>query len=296
MVDYNPKEWLNLVFSVSRADTVRKLTPLILVIGVYTAVLAFLIIDYWKIGENTDLRNISLMHSLLGFVLSMLLVFRTNTAYDRWWEGRKQWGNAVNSSRNLALKINSLLAPDNEKDRKFFQQMIPNYFFSLKNHLRKNLIASEFEAADGFPLIHLNASQHVPNDIAGLLFARLVHLQRTGLISAEELLFVNGEITKFTDVCGACERIKNTPIPYSYSAFLKKFIMFFCLTLPVGYIFSLHYLIIPFVMFIFYVLASLEVIAEEIEDPFGTDANDLPLDRICETIRSSSKQILHAKF
>ncbi len=114
MVDYNPKEWLRFIFFFPRADTARKLLPLLIAIGLYSAILAYLIIEYWKIGQNSDLKNISLMHSLLGFVISMLLVFRTNTAYDRWWEGRKQWGMLVNSSRNMALKLDALL---DEKDR-----------------------------------------------------------------------------------------------------------------------------------------------------------------------------------
>jgi ion channel-forming bestrophin family protein len=94
------------------------------------------------------------------------------------------------------------------------------------------------------------------------------------------------------NICGACERIKNTPIPFSYSSFLKKFVALYCASLPFGYVFSLHYLVIPFVIFVFYILASLEIIAEEIEDPFGEDANDLPTDTICRTIRQSAQQVL----
>ena len=94
------------------------------------------------------------------------------------------------------------------------------------------------------------------------------------------------------DICGACERIKNTPIPYSYSGFIKKFIVLYIVTLPVGYVFNLGYLVIPVVIFVFYVLASLELIAEEIEDPFGKDSNDLPMERIAENIKKNVSQIL----
>jgi ion channel-forming bestrophin family protein len=91
-------------------------------------------------------------------------------------------------------------------------------------------------------------------------------------------------LRSFTDICGACERIRNTPIPYSYSLFLKKFIFFYVMTLPMAYVFSLGYYVVPVVVFIFYAMASLELIAEEIEEPFGHDDNDLPLTRICEKI------------
>jgi putative membrane protein len=97
---------------------------------------------------------------------------------------------------------------------------------------------------------------------------------------------------QYLEICGACERIKNTPIPYSYSSFIKKFIVIYTLTLPFGVAFSLGYLAIPVVTFIFYVLASLELIAEEIEDPFGDDANDLPMKRLATVIGQNAEEIL----
>jgi len=96
----------------------------------------------------------------------------------------------------------------------------------------------------------------------------------------------------FTDICGACERIKNTPIPFSYSVFIKKFIFFYIMTLPFGYVFSLGYLVIPVVVFVFYVLASLELIAEEIEDPFGGDANDVPTEKLAQNIQRNINELL----
>jgi putative membrane protein len=292
MVDYNPKEWLKYIFYFQKADTVRKLTPLILTIGVYSAILAYLLLVYWRVGENTDLKNISLMHSLLGFVISMLLVFRTNTAYDRWWEGRKQWGALMNASRNLSIKINGLLRAEHVDERAFFRIMIPNYAISLKNHLRGRYLPGELESTATFNKSTVQAQDHLPNQIAAAIFAKTVDLQQRGILLPEHILVLDKEIQTLTDVCGACERIKNTPIPLSYSSFIKKFIFIYCLTLPVGYVFSLHFLVIPFVMFVFYVLASLEVIAEEIEDPFGEDSNDLPIDRICQGIRGSAESIL----
>ena len=111
-------------------------------------------------------------------------------------------------------------------------------------------------------------------------------------ISGEQLIFLNGELSSFTDICGACERIKNTPIPYSYSAFIKKFFFIYIMTLPFGYVFTLGYWVVPVVAVVFYVLGSLELIAEEIEDPFGRDSNDLPMDKIAENIRKHVAEIL----
>lgn len=292
MIDYNPKEWFRYIFYFQKADTVRKLTPLILTIGAYSAILSYLILIHWRIGENTDLKNISLMHSLLGFVISMLLVFRTNTAYDRWWEGRRQWGSLMNISRNLSLKINALLDENHGEEKMFFQTMIPNYAYSLKNHLRGSYKPEEFTDSPLFNKSELNIHDHIPNQIAAAIFARVIKLQKDGTLLPEHTILLNNQLEEFSNICGACERIKNTPIPLSYSSFIKKFIFFYCLTLPIGYVFSLHFLVIPFVMFVFYILASLEVIAEEIEDPFGDDSNDLPIERICKGIQTSATALL----
>lgn len=289
MIDYNPKAWFTFIFRFHKADTVRKLFPMFIALSAYSALIAFLELELLKLSPNSDLKQITLIHSLLGFVISLLLVFRTNTAYDRWWEGRKLWGSLVNNSRNLALKLNAMLPASNTASREFFRLMIPNYAFSLKNHLRNSYIPEELQPVAG---MDLNAEKHVPNQVAALILAHVHELYRQQQISGEQLLSINQELISFTDVCGACERIRNTPIPFSYSVFIKKFIFFFVMTLPLGYVFTLHYLIIPVVVFIFYVLASLELIAEEIEDPFGFDANDLPTDTISANIRKHVAEIL----
>ncbi|MEJ7589219.1 MAG: bestrophin family ion channel, partial [Ferruginibacter sp.] len=117
-------------------------------------------------------------------------------------------------------------------------------------------------------------------------------LYTSGKINGDQLIILNAELQSFTDICGACERIKNTPIPYSYSVFIKKFIFFYIMTLPFGYVFNLGYYVIPVVAFIFYVLASLELIAEEIEDPFGNDENDVPTAKIAMNIEKHVAELI----
>ncbi|GAB4039591.1 bestrophin family protein [Spirosoma gilvum] len=295
MVNYNPKEWIRFILTVNRADTVRKLTPILIGVGVYSFTIVHLL-ELFDLSENPHLKNFSLMHTLLSFVISMLLVFRTNTAYDRWWEGRKLWGSLVNNSRNMALKLDQLLGSSEAESRAFFRAMIPNFAFALKNHLRSKPIEPEFTSTTVFDAQQLHMNEHVPQQIALAIFGKLVDLQRREVLLAEHLVVLNPEIQSFMDVCGACERIKNTPIPFSYSSFIKKFIFMYCLTLPFGYVSNLHYLVIPLVVFVFYVLASLEVIAEEIENPFGTDDNDLPLDTICKGIHKTVTQSFDHKL
>ena len=269
----------------------RKMFPLLIAMGFYAWFVAFLEMEYFQLSQNNNLRNVSILHTLLGFAISMLLVFRTNTAYDRWWEGRRQWGSLVNSSRNFAVKISSILYND-ASGRKFFAQLIATFCFGLKAHLQSEELAWQLDENPHPEISGFDKNGHVPNQIIKKLMHKLQHLQREQKISPEQMLLLNGEITAFLDICGACERIKNTPIPYSYSVFIKKFIFLYVLTLAIGLVFTLGYLVIPVVVFVFYVLGSLELIAEEIEEPFGKDANDLPLDRMCENIKRNVEELL----
>ncbi len=287
MVQYNPKDWITFIFKFHKSDTFRQLLPMMFFIGIYSGVIAYLELEYWNLSEKSNVKNLTLMHTTVGFVLSLLLAYRTNTAYDRWWEGRKLWGSLVNNSRNLALKLSAILKED--KDRNYFKRLIPAYASILQKHLSDEDTAKElFEGLD----LQIDHHKHYPNQVAKMIFNKVNELYTSGKITGDQLIILNSELQSFTDVCGACERIKNTPIPYSYSAFIKKFIFFFVMTLPFGFVFSLGYYVIPVVIFIFYVLASLELIAEEIEDPFGGDENDLPTAKIASNIKKHIEELL----
>jgi putative membrane protein len=293
MVPYNQKNPFSYVFKFHKADTFRTLLPFILLVMLYSGIVAYLEIEYWQLPETSHIKNISLMHTLLGFAISMLLVFRTNTAYDRWWEGRKLWGNLVNNSRNLAMKLAAILPPEDEQ-RIFFQKMIVAYAYALHDHLRKEDTRNALfeDEAHAHLFNEIDGGKHIPNQIATIIYRHIQKLFHEKKLTDGQLIYLNEELRSLTDICGACERIKNTPIPFSYSVFIKKFIFVYVVTLPFAYVFSLGYYVIPVVAFIFYVLASLELIAEEIEDPFGGDQNDVPTDRLAENIGKNIAEIL----
>ncbi|MES2457734.1 MAG: bestrophin family ion channel [Bacteroidota bacterium] len=286
MINYNPKDWVNFIFHFHKADTFRKLWPMMLGVAIFSGLIVFFELKYLKLSDTAYVKNIGMMHSLLGFVISMLLVFRTNTSYDRWWEGRKLLGALTNVSRNFAIKIKSLKLDAGHLE--FFNYAIPKYAFALKEHLREK----QYFGKNAL-LIEVDGGKHIPNQVAASISARVFEMQARGEISSEQLIILNGDVQQFTDICGGCERIKKTPIPYSYSAFIKKFIFIYVITLPFGWVFSLGYFVVPIVPFILYVLASLELIAEEIENPFGLDANDLPVDEICENIEKHVGELLN---
>lgn len=290
MVEYNPKDWFSFLFRFHKADTFRKLMPIMASLAVYGFLIVYFFHDIFHFDDLPQWDNFSIVYSILGFVISLLFVFRTNTAYDRWWEGRKQWGTLVNVSRSLAQKLKSAgISAEDEAD---FAALIPNFAVSLKNHLRGFHYPEEMEDAAIFPVSSIQQEFHVPNQVAAAMSKRINELYSAGKISDMQFLSMQTELNAFYDILGACERIKNTPIPFSYSSFLKKFIFFYTMFFPFVFLKPMGYFLLPALIFVFYVLASLELIAEEIEDPFGTDANDLPLDSISANIKRSVPEIL----
>lgn len=287
MISYNPKIWITYIFRFHKSDTLRELLPVMILIGIYSGLIAYLEIEYFKLDESSHVKNLTVIHTSLGFVISLLLAYRINSAYDRWWEGRKLWGSLVNNSRNLAIKLSVILKDD--KDLAYFRKLIPSYASMLNKHLKDEETSMQlFDHVD----LNLDHHKHRPNQIAKMLFQKINDLYVSRKITGDQLIVLNNEVQSFTDICGACERIKNTPIPYSYSTFIKKFIFLFVLTLPYAYVFTLGYYVIPVVSFIFYVLASIELISEEIEEPFGYDDNDLPTTKISTNIKKHIEEIL----
>jgi len=260
--------------------------------GLFTVGAGWLEVEYLHLSKSSYVNNLPMMHSLLGFAISMLLVFRTNTAYDRWWEGRKLWGQLVNVSRNLAVKVSTMVPKEDTATRSFFTRLIGMFAVELRSHLLLEKTRLELDVKPHPEIPNFDQSKHVPAQIAQLMQQRVQRLYAEKKISGDQLITLDKELVQFLEICGACERIKNTPIPYSYSSFIKKFIVVYVFTLPFGVAFSLGYLGIPVVMFIFYVLASLELIAEEIEDPFGKDTNDLPMERLSVVIGKNAEELL----
>lgn len=287
MIAYNPRNWFGLIFRFHKSDTFRTLFWVMFSVGLYSAAVVYLELEILKWGQEST----TAVHALLGFVISLLLVFRTNTAYDRWWEGRKQWGALVNVSRNLAMKIKAFIPVDEEKLRAQLTELNASYASVLRHHLRDEPLEKQKEGL-GEAWVH-RESDHLPNSLAQDLQEQFLEAYRRGHISEAAYLAILQDVNQFTDICGACERIKKTPIPYTYNIFIKKFIFAFIVTMPIAFVGLLGYWSVGITVFTFYAFASLELIAEEIEDPFGQDANDLPTDDLAQTIANNVRSILH---
>lgn len=280
MITYNPRSWFGLIFRFHSSDTFRMLLPTMLLLGSLTWGLVLL-----ETQERLALKSATVFHQILGFALSMLLVFRINTAYERWWEGRKLWGSLVNNSRSLMSKLHALLAHRAPAEVVPLCSMLSAFPFALAEHLRDEPLMDNIPRMDELDREALQRASNRPLHLYNLLVTRLEHLRSSKLLTDEQMLYVNPELFSLIDITGACERIKSSPIPFSYSLFLKKIIFIYTITMPITFSFEYHFWGIPAVMFVFYAFASLELISEDVEEPFGTDANDLPTDELAEKIR-----------
>jgi len=289
---YNTKHFLKILFSLHKSDTLKILFPSMVLVGLYSWGVQYLELEYFHLTSKSGISNVGMIHSLLGFVLSLLLVFRTNTAYDRWWEGRKLWGKLVNDTRNFAIKINTILGDDRPTAEKMarYLKFFPHF---LAKHLSKE--STRLSLDEDYSELEKSLIHHGPSEIVILMSHKLNELKKQGKISDIEMLYLDNQLSGFLDVCGGCERIKNTPIPYSYSSFIKKFIILYVFALPIAYVINIGNFIIPLTVFIYYVLMSLEMIAEEIEDPFNNDENDIPMETIAQNIERNVHQIMGSK-
>jgi len=291
MVHYNPKSWFSLIFHAYSRGVMRTLTPALIFMTIFAAGLCYLLLDVLRFHESDFHTTIS-MHSLLGIVLGLFLVFRTNSSYDRWWEGGKLWGSLVNNTRNLALKLNAILPESDLDNRKWFSAMIPNFVFATKEHLRAGTKLAELAVVSPDFLENLKSVNHIPNRLSSMMYSRINTLYKNGELTGDQLFLVDKELKEFTDIMGACERIRNTPIPYNYSMYIKQFIFIYLITLPFAFVTTSGYITIPIVTLVTFVLLSVELIAEEIEDPFGLDINDLPTDELAVKIDNNAREIL----
>lgn len=288
MVRYNSKEWFKNFKNFYKSWTLQVIMRTTFVMGALTAGICVLFMEVVDYDFNF---NVSIF-SLLGVTLSILLVFRTNTAYDRWWEGRKQWGALVNHCRTLSIGIHAVLPEEDRKSRFFFAKNIANFCISLKEHLRDGTKIEELIHLSEKEKEELAKKQHVPNYIAYCIYKHLQNIFKSNQVTEADMINLKPNIQALVDILGACERIKKTPIPFSYNVYIKTFVLLYCLILPFGLIHLFGYYTIPMVMFIFFTMIGLELIAEEIEDPFGLDCNDLPTGTLAHTIKNNVFEIM----
>ncbi|HEX8506424.1 MAG TPA: bestrophin family ion channel [Hymenobacter sp.] len=288
MIVYKSTDWWEALRHLGSSGVIRLLLKRVLWVGLYAAAITAGAVHFHTLEFTVDKE----FFSFLGIMLSLLLVFRTNTAYDRFYEGRRLWGQLVNNCRNLAILLHARLPADDHANRTYLAEVLSNFPIALDGHLRGGVKFQKLaDAAPGY-LEQLRLVDHVPSRIAAQLQEFYERLLAEQVLLPTHLLTLQRHHEALLDVAGACERIKATPIPFSYSYFIKGFITVFILTMPFNLLDTYEYLTVPITMFGAYALLGVEMIGDEIEDPFGKDSNDLPLTQISNRIRANVHEIL----
>ena len=277
MIQYDPHRWFDHLFDV-KGSLIAEITPRVL--GCMVWAVAIVAFDYWVRPVGIP----ATVHTLVGVAVGLLLVFRTSSSYDRFWEGRQLWGSLVNESRNLARGA----AVHLRGDPVLLDHVIRwtgVFPYAVKNVLRGTdvlgPIASELPKAE---LDWVLRSEHPPLSIATRITARLVKARDKGLISDITLAALDQNVQLLVDYLGGCERIHLTPLPFAYMVHLRRLLILYCLTLPFALVEPFGWLTLPAILGVAYTFFGIEEIGVEIENPFGHDLNDLPLEEFCAKI------------
>ncbi|MEQ8359248.1 MAG: bestrophin family protein [Cytophagales bacterium] len=283
------KNWFKDISNLARSWTMVKIVRSVVALGLYTLIICVLHVELFPESYKTYVGSV---FSLLGIVLSILLVFRTNTAYDKWWEGRKQWGALVNNTRNLAVYAHSQLPESDKPIRRYLAIHISNFCLSLVDHLRNGVVLKNLIMLGEGEIKVYKSKNHIPNFVSMQIQKCLHDAYKRGEMTEADMINIRPMHQSLLDILGACERIKKTPIPFSYSVYIKIFILAYGLMLPFALVSEMQYWAIPAVMFVFFAFIGVEMMGGEIEEPFGLDCNDLPTGTIANTIKENVFEIL----
>jgi putative membrane protein len=230
----------------------------------------------------------------IGFTL--LLVFRTNTAHDRFWEGRRLWGALVNTVRNLAQDIYIVVKEQSAKDRvekEAILRLVVAFAVAMKLHLRAEPVDEQLASLmSEIQYFKLKDTNHPPLQIAFWIKDYLQHQHDRNCLNIYQLTALHKLVDDMVDILGGCERILKTPLPLVYSIILRQLLLIFCLILPLEIVSSLTWWTGLVMALVSFTLLSIEHIGAEIEEPFGHDPNDLPLNAICNTMLRNVEELI----
>ncbi|MBD2067485.1 hypothetical protein H6F93_08065 [Leptolyngbya sp. FACHB-671] len=231
-----------------------------------------------------------------NIVLGLMLVFRTNTAYERFWEGRKLWGGLVNATRNLARQIwVSVLEKDggDRPSKETALKLLVAFAVATKLHLRQEPVNQELkDLISPSRYFTLKSMNNPPLEVAFWISDYLQQQHERDRLNIHQLTSMQQLLNLMVDNLGGCERILKTPMPLAYAIHLRQLLLIYCLSLPFQLIGDLGWWTGLIVALISFTLFGIEEIGIEIENPFGRDANDLPLDAICETMQRNINDLI----
>jgi ion channel-forming bestrophin family protein len=280
MIQYDPHKWFDHFFDI-RGSLVREIIARVLLCVGWSALVVWFHIFVYPVGIP------SLLHTLVGVALGLLLVFRTNASYDRFWEGRKLWGGIVNDSRNL-VRLATVHLRDEPELLARLTQWTAAFPVAVKNVLRGDTdLGRHTPEIPVFERLEVESSQHPAMAVALRMTECVVEARRRGAISEIIHGSLDKNIQTLVDYLGGCERIRKTPLPFAYVVHLRRALVLYCFSLPFALVETFGWTTILDVLLLSYTYFGIEEIGVEIEGPFGDDDNDLPLDDICRAIHDN---------
>lgn len=287
-MQYDPHSWTDHLFDI-RGSMVREILGRVSLCVTWAVIVT---VEYQSGGEKLDWLHIpATTHTFVGSALGLLLVFRTNSSYDRFWEGRKLWGGIVNESRNLVRSASTFLAEDPALVRAVVLWTIAFCYASMSRLRGKRDLGPFANQLPPEEVAALLKADHVPLAAARRITALLEGARARGVIDSYRLGLIDGNTQALVDYLGGCERIRLTPLPYAYTIHLRRALIIFFFTLPFVLVPDFHWSTIPAVLLSSYIFFGIEEIGVEIENPFGESVNDLPLETICASIEQTLRDI-----
>jgi putative membrane protein len=278
--------WLRLLF-VRRGSIVHRIygQQLFILALSCAVVLAHGHLFAWKVTLNAG------PFSLMGVSFAIFLGFRINASYDRFWEARKHWGVVLVEARNLTRQALSFIAPG--QDVRPFVMGLIGFAASLRNQLRELPPAHGTEGLLPESLrAELVSARAAPPIVLRWLGLWLNDHRRQQRLDPMLALKMEDSLDKLSLAHGSCERIANTPLPFTYTVILHRSVYLYCALLPFGLVDSIRWMTPLVVSFVSYTFFALETLSDEIENPFGTDANDLALNTMVAGIDASLREML----
>ncbi|RKE24491.1 putative membrane protein [Paraburkholderia sp. BL23I1N1] len=238
--------------------------------------------------------NTTTPFSLVGIALAVFLGFRNNASYDRWWEARKLWGQLLNEARSLTRQAITLPnKPLPKAEIETFTTVLSTIPHALRHQLRKSDPSEDLVARLPKPLFdRVMASRYKPATLMLWLGEWVKRHAQAGAIDPVAVLAFDRNLNGLSDVIGGCERIVSTPLPFAYSVMIHRTVYFFCASLPFGLVDSIGIFTPVFAVFVAYTFMAHEAIASQIEEPFGTDDNDLALEAMSLATEDAMRDLL----
>lgn len=272
----------------------RTLPPVLVFGSLGIIVSGFDFLEFWKPFQAISDITANVACNL---VLGLLLVFRTNAAYDRFWQGRTAWGTITLNIRNLAREIQIGITEeleDRQAEKTLVLKLLGAFAIATKLHLRQQTLTDELNNwVEQNHLIRLRQVNNPPLEISFWISTYIQQAYQRQKIDSNQQVMMISSLNELVAGFTSCDRIRTTPTPFSYRSFLKKLLLLYCSLLPFSLVDKIHWWTGFSVTIISLVLLGVEEIANQIEDPFGDDVPDLPLDEICQTILNNVESAIN---